>query len=373
MIVSITNAQQATWIIFIVFLLALLFSIRRRQASGWLPTSVTNELKGLAILLIVFSHIGYYLVSDTHFLQPLSNMAGIGVNIFLFFSGFGLTASQLQRDMSIREFYKKRLIKLFTPFWLMLGTFTALDFFVLHIHRTTEFFKYAVFGIFTRADLYQDFNSPLWYMTLTLGYYLLFPVVFSKRWPWFSALLLYLAGYFFIFFEPQVFDYVIHLYKVHIIAFPLGVLMAWLASKYTMPAFLKVKLRGWNLVLYCLVFSLLSAVFLYSNVHSEVGSSADLEQWMSILGTISLVLLCVIKKVEFRVLALFGIYSYEVYLWHWPLMYRYDFLYKYLPSGWPWLPTHLYLAVFIGIGMLSKRMLDGSLAKSIRARLQSEE
>ena len=51
-------------------------------------------------------------------------------------------------------------------------------------------------------------------------------------------------------------------------------------------------------------------------------------------------------------LELWGIYSYEIYLLHWPLMYRFDFVYKILP---PALATCLYLFIFIGLGMVLQR------------------
>ncbi len=373
MIVSITNTSNATSIVFILLFLALIISIQRREISEWLPASVTQELKGLAILMIVFSHIGYFLVSDTEFLRPLSNMAGIGVNMFLFFSGFGLMASMLKKDLTIREFYQKRLVKLFTPFWLMLGVFISLDFFFLHIHRTAEFLRFAVFGIFAHADLYQDFNSPLWYLTLTIGYYTLFPIVFSKKYPWISALLLYVAGYIFVSLKPEFFDYVIHLYKIHIIAFPLGVLLAWGVTLLEKPKTIHEALYGKAKFVYLAVLTSATALFIYANIHSGVGESPDTEQWMSILATLSLIIIFVLKKFEFRTLTLFGVYSYEVYLWHWPLMYRYDFLYKYFGSRWLWLPTLLYLGVFLSIGVISKKIVDGTFAKAIRTRVQSQK
>jgi len=46
---------------------------------------------------------------------------------------------------------------------------------------------------------------------------------------------------------------------------------------------------------------------------------------------------------------LIGTYSYEMYLLHWPLLSRYDFLYRTLPAS---LATFAYLALFIGLGWI---------------------
>ncbi len=355
MLVSINNPIQATWLFSLVFFLVLFIFIKPRKITEWFPTSLTTELKGLSIVMIVLSHIGYFLVSDTRFLWPLSIMAGVGVNLFLFLSGFGLTASQLQKNLSIGGFYKKRLLKLFSPFWLSLIVFLLLDFFLLKISYPWEYIGKAFVGIFTHANLYQDINSPLWYFTFILGYYLLFPLVFSKKRPWIAATALYLVGYFLVRFEPHQLDYVIYLYKVHIIAFPLGVLAAWGISKLKSPTILERLSRGWCAFGYYIVMAGLLALFVYANYNSGIGGSPAREQYMSILAVLAISLFFVLKKIEFRLFYWLGLYSYEIYLWHWPLMYRFDIFYRWLPA---WLATFVYLIFFIALGWGASRITD---------------
>lgn len=358
MIVSIINPIQATWIFSIILFAALAVTIKPRQITQWFPVSVTTELKGLSILMIVLSHIGYFLVSDTRFLWPLSIMAGVGVNLFLFLSGFGLTASQLKKDLSIGQFYRHRLLKLFIPFWLMMVTYLGLDFFIGKIYYSWDYILQAALGIFRHADLYQDFNSPLWYFTLILIYYFLFPLLFSKKRPWLSAIALYLAGYFLIFWSPTPLDYVIHLYKIHYVAFPLGVLAAWAVTKLKDTSLIEKWSRGWRSAIYYLVILALLGTFVYANVYSGVGVSPNLEQGMSIVAVVAIVAVFVLKKIESRLLYWFGLYSYEIYLWHWPIMYRYDIFYRFMPAGFEWLATALYLALFIGLGWLVSKIAD---------------
>lgn len=347
MIISINDPIQQTWIFSAIFFIAVLVSTRRRQITGWFPATLTTELKGLAILMIVLSHIGYFLVNDHRFLWPLTIAAGVGVNLFLFLSGYGLTVSQLQKDLSVWQFYRKRLLKLFTPFWFILLVFLVLDFLTLKITYPPVYLGQAFLGIFTHADLYQDINSPFWYFTFILGYYLLFPLLFFKRWPWLSALALYVVGYLIIYFSPTQLDYVLYLYKIHIIAFPLGVLAAWLISKLKTPEILEKLSRGWSAVGYYLIMVVLLATFVYTNYNSGIGASANFEQGMSILAVLAISFIFILKKVEFKLLSLFGLYSYEIYLFHWPLMYRYDIFYSWLPAG---VATTLYFVLFIGLG-----------------------
>jgi len=355
MLIQVNNALQETWIFSIIFFVLLLIFIKPRKIAEWFPGSLTTELKGLAIIMIVLSHIGYFLVSDTRFLWPLTIMAGVGVNLFLFLSGFGLTASQLQKDLTVWQFYKKRLLKLFLPFWLSLLVFFSLDILVLKLSYSWTYIAKAFVGIFTHADLYQDINSPLWYFTFILGYYLLFPLLFSKKRPWLSALGLYLAGYLIVRLEPTVLDYVMHLYKIHIIAFPLGVLAAWGVTKLKSPVILEKLAQGWRAIGYYLVMAALLVLFIYANYNSGIGGTPNKEQWMSVLAVIAISLVFVLKKIEFKIFYWVGVYSYEIYLWHWPIMYRYDIFYRFMPA---WLATLLYLAFFVGLGWGVSKLTD---------------
>lgn len=371
MIIPITNSLQNTEIFIIVFLFALLISWRSKKTTDFFPVDLTSELKGLAILMITFSHIGYFLVNDHSFLWPLSISAGVGVNLFLFLSGYGLAVSKLKKEEGLWQFYKKHLVRLFVPMWIILIIFAALDFFILKISYSWKFIGQAILGIFTHADLYHDLNSPLWYFSFILFYYLLFPLVFSKKRLWLTALALYFIPYFITRNNPAMFTGVIGLYKVHLLAFPLGVLLSWLVVKLSgsAPAFqnLIAKIRPKNfavrkLFYYLVVVSLLFIIG-YFSYYSGIGTTINREQNISLITTIAIICLFLVKRMDLKLFYLFGIYSYEIYLLHWPIMYRYDLLYRFLPA---WLATVLYLFLLIGLAELLKR-LSKSVFKIIKA------
>ena len=125
--ISIIDPIFQTYLFGIIFLACLLISIKNPKSDRLFSLSKTEELKGFAILAIIFAHIGYFLSSDNNFLFPLSILAGVGVNLFLFLSGFGLTASALKSPLSIINFYKKRLQKLFLPMWLIIFLYISLE------------------------------------------------------------------------------------------------------------------------------------------------------------------------------------------------------------------------------------------------------
>ncbi len=322
--------------------------------KNYTPFSLTQELKGFAILTIIFAHIGYVLSTNGDFLFPFSILAGVGVNLFLFLSGYGLTFSQLKKEESVLTFYKRRLIKLFIPFWIVLGTLVLLDAFVLGKTYTMQFFLQAFFGLFIHVNAYRDLNSPFWYFSFILLYYLLFPIIFTKKWPWLSAAMLYFIVRAIVQLHPSFLAGVIGLYEVHILAFPLGIIGAWLVTTQTqILQNCKSVCITYRHYLYVPSLSVLLWFIGYFAIHANVGAVAYLEDVTSLSIMFAVILLFVIKKRESALFSIFGLYSYEIYLFHWPLLYRYDFLYTRLPA---WIATLLYLAIFIGLAMILQKL-----------------
>jgi peptidoglycan/LPS O-acetylase OafA/YrhL len=372
--------QTEVFALFFVFILAVL--IRWKKSSGFFTIYLTQELKGLAILAVIFSHLGYFLAADHRFLFPLSIAAGVGVNLFLFLSGLGLTVGLLKRKMTVGQFYKRRLLKIFIPFWLVIGTFYFFDFLFLKITYPIPFIIKSFFGIFTTADLFHDPDSPLWYITLILFYYLVFPLVFSKRRPWLSAGIIYVISYFIIKSDPLWLQNVIHLYRVHILAFPLGMIFGWLfyepylfgnfswesleshlenfrwLSWFKKPNIFRRWFKKIDFVGYLALMMFLIIIAGYFAYYSAIGQSQ--EQLVSIVTVLAIIFVFILKKIEFQLLYIFGFYSYEIYLLHWPLVYRYDVLYKNLPA---WLATIFYLAVCLGLGWGLKKITEKILKK----------
>jgi len=65
-----------------LLLFFLSISLRQKKHTEIFPASVTTELKGVAILMVLFAHIGYFLFWDHRFMFPLSVFGGIGMDLF---------------------------------------------------------------------------------------------------------------------------------------------------------------------------------------------------------------------------------------------------------------------------------------------------
>ncbi|MDO4978180.1 MAG: acyltransferase [Eubacteriales bacterium] len=116
----------------------------------------------------------------------LSN-GNIGVEIFLFLSGFGLYVS-FSRNQSVINFYKKRLLRVVIPYLLLGGSFlVAEDLIRVHMKRKSGLYIVKDFTHFfsdlTLWSFWSDGSKKFWYIALIIVLYLLFPVFYHTIFP----------------------------------------------------------------------------------------------------------------------------------------------------------------------------------------------
>jgi peptidoglycan/LPS O-acetylase OafA/YrhL len=367
--IAISNVAQSTFIIIAFLLAALLLTLRKSHHTDLLPISVTQELKGLGMLSIVFAHIGYNLVTDSTFLYPLTVAAGVGVDLFLFMSGYGLTVTMLKKPLPALRFYQRRMIKVFIPFWLVLIAIFIADALILHRFYPAEYMLRSLLGWFPHADVIDDVNSPFWYITWMLMFYVLYPLLFLPQRPWLTALLLAAIANILTIVNPlDLQDNWLH--HLHTYAFSLGMLMAWLfqgSSPAPNPLVERLKTFRQELAastpLFYLILLFCCAVLAgYMTSHKAstdwprlaamltgygFNSGVFIEQLACLIAMMALIVLFSLKKRDCLFLYTFGVYSYETYLLHWPLLSRYDLFYHYMPA---WLATIIWLITFLGMG-----------------------
>lgn len=371
MLIPIADAVRHTQIFAIILGVLTIVSLRRKSSIG-LSKHATTELKGFAVLGVLFAHIGYALVTDTRFLFPLSVAAGVCLNAFLFLSGYGLTQSLQEKPLAAVPFYKRRLDKILLPFWIGLVVFLAADALLLRLSHPWQEIAQAFLGFFPRANLYENINSPLWYITFILGYYLLFPALFYRRAPIVTALAFAAIGTLLVELPIPLIANVRHLYKSHIYALPFGILTAWAVS-LQVPAIetAGTRLRRFLMEKRFVPIAMRIAVAIVSGTifcnlvvyHAAVGKGFE-EQLMGLIALVFLLVAALAFPFESRFLMLFGTYSFEIYLLHWPILYRYDVIYKSLPAS---MATTVYLAVFLLLGYGLQRLASWRPANEPRA------
>lgn len=128
-----------------------------------------DELKGIAILLVVLYHAGGVLVWR-NFLH-----GDLGVDIFVILSGTGLALSS-HGDESAGKFLFRRLRRIAPAYWLALGAYAVANYFVLERSLSPLDLGLHVLGIhgWFGDALGLSVNESFWFITLILSLYLLY-------------------------------------------------------------------------------------------------------------------------------------------------------------------------------------------------------
>ncbi len=372
---------QTNFIVIAIFIAVVLLSFRKSKHTDLFPVSVTQELKGLGILTVVFAHFAYMLVTNANFLFPLSIIAGVGVDLFLFMSGYGLTVGMLKKPLPTLEFYKRRVIKIFIPFWVAIILIFAANAIFLDIHYSVPYMIQSLLGWFPTASGFEDVNSPFWYITWMMMFYILFPLVFSNKKPWLSAIILAVIATLIGVYNPlDMGDNWLH--RLHTIAFSLGIVFAWLLfetkdKENKLVKSLK-KFRNESTIMSTLIIILMLVVAGYMSLHTTsshwptltaiLGKGFFVDQFTSIVIMFAFIVIFSLKKVDNKFFAIYGLYSFEVYLIHWPLIGRYDIFFDILPA---WAAVVAWIITFILLSWLLQKIttpigawIDNKLAKN---------
>lgn len=345
--ITITNVPESNMTVIIALIAVLLLTLRKSQHTDVFPVSVTQELKGLGILTVVFAHFAYMLVTNAEFLFPLSIIAGVGVDLFLFMSGYGLSVGMLKKPMPVFEFYKRRLIKIFIPFWVALIIIFAADAIFLNVNYTGFYMIQSFLGWFPTAIGDADVNSPFWYITWMIMFYALYPIFFSTKRPWLTAFILAVIATLIGVYNPlEMGDNWLH--RLHTLAFPLGIVAAWLLMKTKEKENKLVKYledfrnKSTGISRYVIII-LMFALVIYMSLHTTanhwptltaiLGKGYFVDQFTSLVIMFAFIVIFSLKKLDNKFLAIYGLYSFEVYLIHWPLIGRYDIFFDIFPAG----------------------------------------
>lgn len=119
----------------------------------------TKSLKGLAIIMVVISHVGpVFGVSFVNILGP------IGVALFLYLSGYGLEKSYEKNKLE--HFLSKKIVKIYIPYLISVLLFTAWEFCVKN--------KISIFTICKYFLLFELPQGSYWFLIFLFYFYFSF-------------------------------------------------------------------------------------------------------------------------------------------------------------------------------------------------------
>ncbi|MGN0894511.1 MAG: acyltransferase family protein, partial [Succinivibrio sp.] len=155
-----------------------------------------DGLKGIAIAAVVLYHFFELLNTFESTNITLFSSGFLGVDIFLVLSGYLISASVISKldtdSFSLKEFYKRRLLRILPPMIFMcLFTLLAGYFFLLSsVYRELSLenlfaltfignYRFAFSGGYFALDSSEKLLLHTWYLCITIQFYLICPILLS--------------------------------------------------------------------------------------------------------------------------------------------------------------------------------------------------
>lgn len=308
-------------ILLILFFIALI-SLKKNK-TGFLDVEQTNQLKGIAIILIIVGHLWVH-VSE---LKPYLILGGDGVSLFLILSGYGLTLSHINNPCTFKCFITKRFNKIYYAYWVATVFIMLMDYAYLDRIYSFQDIVMTFIGININCAT-QHIDYVRWYITFLLFWYFVFYVstkLQSKRdaviFLYSVSLILFPINY-----------YYLHFGWYQIFSFPVGCFIA-----YYFDVIQNVLKRYCSIsISVTVIFAGLVAFVLFKCYFFEILIETIpflillfIRESISILLSLS-ILVVMYHLTNFSLissfLSLIGIISYELFLFHGPLLIKYNFV-----------------------------------------------
>jgi peptidoglycan/LPS O-acetylase OafA/YrhL len=149
---------------------AVRITLTPRVAPGQRIDAI-DELKGLAIALVIFYHSGGVLD------YPNRIHGEIGVDIFLMLSGFTLAMNSA--TMPLGQFFRRRFLRIYPAYWLALAAGLLIQRKLYDTHRSWENIWQHIVGIhaYSRLLYFSDISDPFWFISMIVAAYLVFACI----------------------------------------------------------------------------------------------------------------------------------------------------------------------------------------------------
>ena len=169
------------------------------------PDRICNEINYSFSRIVLF--IDTLKSGDLSLFSNISSFLGyVGVIIFLFFTGYGLTLSLEKKNESYKSFLFKRIIKIYIPI-IFASIFILLTISIIGINYGTiknfNIWEFIFLRFFMLGNFYHEaiFPGPWWYLGTTIQFYIIFHLIYMGYKKYGLKILIYISlfSYLFVF------------------------------------------------------------------------------------------------------------------------------------------------------------------------------
>ena len=136
---------------------------------------VISFLRGYAIFTIIMMHLVKPVTSGI--IKSVASFGGGGVHVFIFVSGFGLYLSHLHQPTTGLEFLRKRFMRVYLPYLLVLPLFVLYYWVVKNTFDLTTLTSHVFLFKMFNHTLDTSYAYSLWFISTIIQFYLFWPVI----------------------------------------------------------------------------------------------------------------------------------------------------------------------------------------------------
>ncbi len=327
-----------------------------KQNNLHIVSETRTQILGLSVLAIILYHYKMVFFGE------------LGVDVFIFLSGFGLACGYGGGEQRSRffSFLAKRLLRIIPAYWLVLTAYVTYS--LVFTERQYSFVD-VLLNLSCLQMFFVGFNSIVphaWYLSLIVVMYAFFPL-FMRFVKMQKALYLLVGVYVFIAIEY----FSVNLFPIAVFRVPTFIVGIWLGFLYISGDLRWQRIIGMGNQTICLTL-LFGALISLATYFVPANLLWNPDKYWTVVAVFSPILSVAfvlsaayfLSRWNMFGLSKIGICSYEMYLTHQLL---YDFLYKRINSlayfeGRSWIPSifiilvvfvfsyvlHLSLNVFVG-------------------------
>jgi probable poly-beta-1,6-N-acetyl-D-glucosamine export protein len=316
----------------------------KKKSSNLLDFSQTEQLKGLSVLLVIIQHFWHHICNERDTIYFFGSYA---VTLFLLLSGYGLMRSNMTNGINARDFFMKRVKKIFLPYWLVTIAIIAGDYFLWQKQYPLQELLLTFAGINFSTEL-QYFDHSRWFITLLLiNYFAFFCCMKLWRSPFAIIGLLFFS---FILIILRHYDLFSLGARHQLLAFPLGCALALMGP---IKRWVNWGTRYQFATITLIVLAMFSIYFATIRLPTDIFLAKKIVIYLESYILPYLFCLLCISSISFlasfgyasNFFGLCGYLSYELYLIHGPLLIKYN------PIFGNFGDKYILIAIFLWFGM----------------------
>ena len=323
-----------------------------------------NFLKGIAIIWIVLFHMRKDfpdIFSSSEVVASLFFKAvsygPLAVNIFVIVSGFLLCRSYMVQGgkLNVRTFFEKRVLRLLPLYYLAIAFVLGMDLLIgsenFSLNLYSLFFHLA--GLHNLTPYTFDLQGAWWFIALIVQLYILFPLLISAAsrfnpWLIFALLIVFAVAARFVPYLNINSNYSVFRFLPD---FYLGIFLAkYISCELDFSSY-------WGRISILIIAAFLAGTYIITNdlslLYYGYGLFRSLISWGIFFVIVGLGQLLSHLKLSLpvNVISFFGIYSYSIYLFHRPFIYKYVTCSSPLMGKWLIICLFLLFILFFGVGV----------------------